>query len=436
MQKFIKIESKGLIDPQAFALLGASTKRDDQSKIGFFGSGLKYSIAYLLRNNIKFKVFSEYKIINFTTKKTDFRDKSFSIIVVDGKETSMTTDMGIDWESWFIIREIFCNAVDEGDAKISILSQKVSDLDVCVPVEDKTVFYIEVTPEFKNVIDNWNLYFSENRPDLISYSDNMQFYSGGEELIVYRKGVRCSHEKKTTCIFNYDLDWVDINESRVIKSDFDFKWRLGKELKKLQDEKVITKILKDIVGSWETQLFWDSNFSEYSNVWLSCIDKRILVPQENSGFWADEINLSPSNYLILPLKMVNGLKHRFGNDIRIIGENGAGTDAGMKIINQLSPKQNALLKDSIEFLIAGNYLVEYEILIVRFAVPDKLGLAKDNKIYLSEKLFDRGKKEVVATIIEENEHLITGYCDESRAFQNHFIMKYISEMENRIQKYL
>ena len=58
--KFIKIESKGNIDPQAFVLLGASTKRDDESKIGFFGSGLKYSIAYLLRNNIEFKVFSEY----------------------------------------------------------------------------------------------------------------------------------------------------------------------------------------------------------------------------------------------------------------------------------------------------------------------------------------------------------------------------------------
>ena len=46
MKKYIKIESKGIIDPQAFILLGASTKRADDSKIGFFGSGRQDRILY------------------------------------------------------------------------------------------------------------------------------------------------------------------------------------------------------------------------------------------------------------------------------------------------------------------------------------------------------------------------------------------------------
>ena len=58
---FIKIQNEGEIEKRAFQLIGASTKRDDESKIGFFGSGNKYAIALLLRKNIFFKVYSGKK---------------------------------------------------------------------------------------------------------------------------------------------------------------------------------------------------------------------------------------------------------------------------------------------------------------------------------------------------------------------------------------
>jgi len=56
MKTFLKIQSKGEIETEAFTLIGASSKRNDETKIGYFGSGLKYSIAALLRNNIDFKI--------------------------------------------------------------------------------------------------------------------------------------------------------------------------------------------------------------------------------------------------------------------------------------------------------------------------------------------------------------------------------------------
>ena len=48
---YLKIRSKGKIDIEALSLLGASSKRGDETKIGQFGSGNKFAIAYLLRNN-------------------------------------------------------------------------------------------------------------------------------------------------------------------------------------------------------------------------------------------------------------------------------------------------------------------------------------------------------------------------------------------------
>src|ERR1700733_10667999 len=96
--KWIKIVSQGIIDPKAFHFIDASTKRDDKTKIGFFGSGLKYSLAYLLRNKINFRVFSDFKEFSFTTEATPFRgDKWFDVICIDGIPTSLTTEMGIDW---------------------------------------------------------------------------------------------------------------------------------------------------------------------------------------------------------------------------------------------------------------------------------------------------------------------------------------------------
>ena len=110
-QLMLEIVNDGL---NAILLIGASTKRGDDTKIGFFGSGLKYSMATLLRNGIPFKMFSGTKEIKITTKKVKLREQEFRQIVINGKPTSMTLEMGIDWQPWFAVREILCNAIDEG----------------------------------------------------------------------------------------------------------------------------------------------------------------------------------------------------------------------------------------------------------------------------------------------------------------------------------
>ena len=42
---YLMIENKGVLDTEALVLIGASTKRDEEGKIGFFGSGNKYALA-------------------------------------------------------------------------------------------------------------------------------------------------------------------------------------------------------------------------------------------------------------------------------------------------------------------------------------------------------------------------------------------------------
>jgi hypothetical protein len=429
-KKYIKIESQGIIDPQAFTLIGASTKRLDDTKIGFFGSGLKYSISYLLRNSIDFKVFADYNEIKFECESVTFREQSFEVISVNGEKTSMTTEMGIDWEPWFIIREIYCNAIDEGEGKISIVEN-------IVPEEDKTVFYIRLTKEFQEIFNDWDEYFSEGRKDLM-YFDNegSQIYSSKNKLIVYRKGIKCFSIDQPS-IFNYDMTWININESRTIKDEHDFKWTLRTYFQELNDVNIIRQLITLINNNWEKGLYWQYGSAKYSTAWLDAIGDKILIPYESAGLWNEMYTSSPYSYLTLPNDMVEGLKKAFADKIKIIGDSdGVSANGEFKQVINLNKRQQAMMNDAISFLKDCNYDIKYPVKVVEFIKKGVLGQAKDNTILLSVRLFDLGKRELVSTFIEEQEHLVTGYNDESREFQNHFINKMISLMEDLNNKYL
>lgn len=429
--KTIKISSKGEINIKAFSKMGASTKRNDDSKIGMFGSGLKYSIAYLLRNNIPFRVFSGYREVEFTTQEEDFRGQVIKSIYINDRETDLTTEMGMDWQAWFIIRELFCNALDEEDGKIEILDIDLKDIE---PVEDYTVFYISVNDDFQQIINDWDLYFSEKRKDIIYFDDKFnQIYKGGEFSVVYRKGIRCQYNK-TKCLFHYDMSWIKINESRVIDNDWDYKYKMCCYLKKIEDKNVVHIILNTINDYAEKDWYWD-NTSDFSDVWLQKIGKKILIPYDSAGFWAEEIKQLKGKHLILPNALIRGLVASFGDKVQVIGE-GSSSVKEKKIISELSDKQKFFLEKATSFLKKTGYKVEYPIKIVKFQQELVLGQAENSTIYLADKLFEYGTKKLVQVIIEENEHNKTGFGDETRTFQDYLFNMIISEMEQRIGEYL
>ena len=433
--KIIKITSKGEIDERAFSLLGASSKRDDNTKIGMFGSGLKYSLAYLLRKNINFRVFSGYREVKFSTEQETFRDRSFNRIFVNGKETSMTTDMGMDWGHWHVVREIYCNALDEAESSICI--EEFNSIDDVTPIEDFTSFYITVDEDFDAIINNWDEYFSENRKDIVYYDENFnKIFSGGEKVLIYRKGIRCHSNPQNKAMFHYDMSWVKINESRIIADDWDFRYKLVSFLKSLKDETVIHTILYNINQYWEKNLYWD-NVTVFEDAWKNVIGDKYLIPYESAGLWEEEIKELKGMHIIIPQAMIKSLKITFGDKIKVIGDNAVADSRGdKKVIQNLDKKQAYLLEETINFLKDASFNIKYPIKVVKFNNPDVLGQAEDDVIYLSEKLFNMGKRKIAAVIIEENEHNSTGYGDETRAFQTHFIDLYLGSLEDKLGKYL
>ena len=139
-------------------------------------------------------------------------------------------------------------------------------------------------------------------------------------------------------------------------------------------------------------------------------------------------------YYIVTSEMAAQFKRSFP-DITVYGVNGEGEQLVYKSV-EATKKIEFLLKESLSFLEETEYSIDNEIEIVDFERTEILGLAESGKILLASKLFDLGKKEIVRTIIEEQEHLRTGLKDCTRSFQNHLFNMVVSEMENKTGHFL
>ena len=114
MNNQLSFVNKEVLNPIAFTVLGASVKTDSSSAIGWFGSGLKYAIAVMLRHNVKFTFKTHGKEYKFSTAVEDFRGEEMEIITCNGEKLGFTTEFGKQWKLEHVFRELHCNTRDEG----------------------------------------------------------------------------------------------------------------------------------------------------------------------------------------------------------------------------------------------------------------------------------------------------------------------------------
>jgi hypothetical protein len=437
MKKYILIQNDGEIESNSFELIGASTKRDDSSKIGFFGSGLKYSIAYMMRNNIGFKIYSGEQELVFTTIPENLRDQIFERICINGKPTSYTITMGVTWtEDWFVLREIYCNALDESSCQMVRETENVN------AVAGKTRIYIEATNSLKSIIENWDAYFSTDRTPILIGDNIYTSYLGKcskqsvsvylkTDGVIFRKGIRVDHLSKS--IYDYGFDDVSINEDRTAKSSGAMDYVFSNMLGSFASENYVVSVLR--TGSYEKpcseyKAMSSTKPDSFSNEWVDFSKKYFLVLLEKSGKYTNEIAASKKEIFYIPQYFAKELKNR-EPDVIILGMGKSIGDTGI-IDVETTAKMDYLLKSVLGSLNDMSYNVPYEIQVVQFDDDHVLGMAniEDKKIYLSDTVFDMGRREIAMTIIEETEHIISKCQDETRAFQTHIFSSWLKTMEN------
>ncbi len=137
-QTYLMIENPGVAPPEAFTLLGATTKRGSQNQltVGSFGSGNKHGCAVCIRHEIAPTVFCGSLRLEFGTRQIEMEGTKFDRVQVkfggkdkQGVNRSGTEDLGFvldygatDWATIDLaLREFVSNALDRAVQEADVL---------------------------------------------------------------------------------------------------------------------------------------------------------------------------------------------------------------------------------------------------------------------------------------------------------------------------
>lgn len=416
--EYLRIANDGMIELAALHLIGASTKVGDESKIGQFGSGNKYGIAFLVRNDMAPVIMSGTEEIKISTERQYFRDQAFDILCFNGQQTSITTQMGKDWVLWQALREIICNAMDEGGFNVSLTTKVVAE-------EGVTAFHIPFTDQVMEFYGNWEHYFySDYRVmEVLGEHKNVVLSKSSVEANIYRRGVRCL-DTSLKSANDYDLTQVDIGEDRIASSRYQVTREIIRTMamssKRLSVSKFLDALSNEDMIEGQDPLS-SITIKHHSVVFLDELRKRKWIPHRDASRMR-----STTSYMVVNNATYDTIEPLLEDANK--GPLDKATEKPYEEI-EMTKLQSATLAAANDFMTRCGIEVGYNVRCVRFSNALVMGAAHNNEILLSVDYMDRGIQELVNTIIEEYIHLKYKVRDETREFQHAVINELITYMK-------
>lgn len=380
----VVFENPGEIDAAAIATFGVSVKEGD-NPIGFFGTGLKYAIAILLRTGHKITIWSGLARHDFGIESATIRGEKFDLVTMDGERLGFTTQVGKTWELWMAYRELYCNARDEcGEAYIGIPS----------PAAGRT-FIVVSGRDFVAVHADRDQYFLEDSADLTVEAVEIR---RRPSVAYFYRGVRVMPFGRRALFTYNDLSALTLTEDRTVRNQYEPPFRIARAILRINDEAMVREIVTAPEGAFEHDLDFDGWSTEPSPAFLAVVGRLV-----NSGF--TDINRTA----------------------RKVWEKKQSKTFAPALV-ALTDVQRKALARATEFCVRiGFPVAEYPIKVVRSLGTDTLGLAHDGTIFVAERTFHLGgSKQIAVTLIEEFVHLRHGYQDCERPMQNFLFERMVS----------
>jgi len=388
----IVFTNAGEIDLRSISTFGVSVKEGD-SPIGFFGTGLKYAIAVLLRTGHEIEIHSGTEVVSFGLRRDAVRGQDFDFITMatGDREPSVlgfTTELGKQWEVWMAFREIACNCKDEGGSGRHATSAPT-------PTAGCTSIVVR-GDEFASVFDDSHRYILADEPwDTVGTGEI--FNRHGHEI--FYRGVRVLDLPRPS-LYTYNLSAkLELTEDRTVKN----QWEIGHRVAKIGLQSTNTKFIRDIITAPDNFFEESLDFhgwgvapsSEFIAAVGSCLsDKRIKVNASAMRVWKD------------------ATKQQF-----------MPREVSLTKVQLMSLRKALAFCATIGFQIDGAYPIK----VVESLGDGGMGLAEDGTIFIAERVFHLGgTKQLASTLIEEYIHLRHGWADMTRDLQNFLFDKVVS----------
>lgn len=374
----VYFSNSGLIDLDTIRIMGVSVK-DTDSPIGYFGTGLKFAVATLLRTGHSVTIWRGGEKYVMSARQTEIRGKTFERIYMNDEALSFTTELGKNWLVWQAYRELHSNMLDE----CGEVGTKRPTADTVVAVTGE---------EFQQCYRDRGTIFLQSEP--FASSDAVEVHQGSTRHIYYR-GVRAGTLPSESAFTYNILRETALSEDRNIRSMWDVEYCLETNLPRIESEDLALGLVRGTT-TWDQNL----NFSMCS----APSDKFMGVARR----FRDDANVSDS--------------------VRRIVESGDQRDGSFPAVD-LTTDEADKLREAFSILeILKSDLDAYEVDVVETLGSSIMGLyhVKRDQIFLAREALDRGPDFAAMVLYEEWLHKRHKLDDCSRQMQSYLLAKLVS----------
>lgn len=253
----IVFRNAGLIDLRAVNTVGLSAKPATKSPIGYFGTGLKYAIAIVLRLGGKITIYRGKRAYTFTRKRIKFRDTHVFMVHMNGSAMNYTTDLGKHWDAWMAYRELHANALDE-NGEIFFSDQDPGG------EPGKTTIVVDGA-DFDDIYENRRSIFLEGTP--VHKQPGLEVHLG-ESGVIYYKGMRAM-TLKVRSAWTWNITGpMELTEDRTLKYPFVAESVVERGILECTKPEIISAVLTAPGDSWEGKLSYDVTYATIGSTFM------------------------------------------------------------------------------------------------------------------------------------------------------------------------
>ena len=384
----IVFENDGALDIRAIKTFGVNSKADKESAIGYFGTGLKYAIAILLRTGHKISIMTNGVNLEFGVNSSRIRNDDFDIVTMNGEELGFTTELGKDWETWMAFREIYSNMLDE--------KGKAYEAAVVDPKEGKTYVLVEGA-EIARCYHECDHYFLDiNKFAALQTHKEVDIYRKAHDNssgYIFYKGVRVM-SSRLPALFDYNHHLgLTLTEDRTIKDTWSTLWHVSAAVTSSRNKQFIVDMVMADPNMYEGGINFKMNNTG------------------NLEFFLDVVGDLRKKYKD---SRINPTAIKLHKELRKVKEILPAISCYLNTVQQAQlDKAVSFCKNTLELDVD-----DYQLIICKdLGSPNDFGRANipEGIMYISKQAFERGTKCVATAILEEYTHCKHEVADETVA---------------------
>lgn len=284
MSNVVIHRTPGLIPLEAFTTFGINAKPNTKSPIGYFGTGLKYAIAILLRLKCEVTIYRGTEEYVFFLKDSDFRGKNFAFVRMKRRGTLLgrwqysklpfTTELGKNWEAWQAFRELHSNTLDEGGEtflKASVARGASGHAHGHGP--DETLIVVRGDVYTDCYLDRDRTFLPAGLRERSEDTDVQVFAKPSKSI--YFRGMRVM-DLKEEAQFTYNiLRKLELTEDRTVKYPFEVEGFISRYMQESTDPSFLKRaVTSPSPSSWEARL--NHSYSAYTSSYSSTPQSEVF----------------------------------------------------------------------------------------------------------------------------------------------------------------